>query len=156
MKQIRIDKPCPFAPTNRNQVEGGFFCKSCSKTVRDFREATSEEIERQVTADTCGIFREDQLTHLPQFSLSRRFFFNTLTLLSFLGFNVHPVEAQTKESKYEEVYAPTESTEEQTDKEETILSAEVNKKNRKRRRRSFWRRKVKYSLRGSVRGCPTF
>jgi hypothetical protein len=96
---IKVENPCPFL-LNRMKKEGNnYFCNSCSKTVIDFRDKTEDEIKCNVRKDTCGIFTIDQLKGHKRQSFLRQTLFYCLTVLSFLGFNVKPLTAQTQKMK---------------------------------------------------------
>jgi len=94
--QLRVENPCPFVPTTFTKTEEcNHFCKSCSKTIIDFRGKTDEEIKAVITKDTCGIFTSDQLPAQQKMALKRKPLFYLMTVLSALGFSVKPAVAQT-------------------------------------------------------------
>lgn len=152
MKQIHIENPCPFVPKEGNKTEKGFYCKSCRKNIIDFRNQDKEDIQRQLTPDTCGVFDSDQVTtgHL---SLLKRILFRGLTVVSFLGFHISPVQSQTRESKYEEVYVKEEVRDLPDQKEENPIKAEPKKKKRRHRLFCIRRRHVRGK---PISGCPSF
>lgn len=93
MENLRIDKPCPVLLSRMANNGNTLNCKSCQKEVIDFRNKTPEEIKALLTANTCGIFRNEQLSAPPRMTFFRKGVFAALTVLSFLGFNVGPVNA---------------------------------------------------------------
>lgn len=92
-KQIHIENPCPMS-LNKMKTADGFYCKSCSKTIIDFRNKSVDEIINVDSDITCGIFSEEQVS-TPTFSFKYKILFRALTLLSIIGFNVKPLNAQT-------------------------------------------------------------
>lgn len=96
---LRIDNPCPFVPTARTKETSGcnHFCKSCTKTIIDFRGKTTAEIEAVITKDTCGIFTSDQLPGQRKMKWTSKPGFYAMMVLSFLGFSVKPAYGQTVE-----------------------------------------------------------
>ncbi len=100
MKQgkLKIDSPCPFSLSRMGKNGNNYFCGSCSKIVIDFREKSEEEIKSCITKDTCGIFNLSQLPGQQRMHFHRKILFYSLTLLSFIGFNVKPMQAQTTET----------------------------------------------------------
>jgi hypothetical protein len=93
MENLRIDNPCPVLLSRMSKTDSGFSCKSCKKEVIDFRDKTPEEINRSMGKDACGVFHTSQLSQQPERSFFRKGIFALLTVFSFLGFNVSPVNA---------------------------------------------------------------
>ncbi len=91
-KQIHIENPCPMS-LNKMKTADGFYCKSCSKTIIDFRNKPVNDIINVDSDITCGIFSEEQVS-TPTFSFKYKILFRVLTILSIIGFNVKPVYAQ--------------------------------------------------------------
>lgn len=91
---LRVDNPCPMLLRRMSEQGPDFHCKSCAKTVIDFRGKSRDEICQSITSDTCGIFTVRQLPGQRKAPFIRRTAFLFLTLLSFLGFSVSPVQAQ--------------------------------------------------------------
>ncbi len=87
--------PCPVAAFRLKQKDEGHYCKSCHKTLKDFRESTTEEIISQCDENTCGIFYSDQVV-TPTFNFGYRIKFLLMTMLSVFGLNVSPLNAQKK------------------------------------------------------------
>jgi len=62
---IKIDNPCEQDWNKLPAMEGGLFCKDCSKVVRDFTTMSDEQLIRIFTdpgmKDTCGKFHKSQL-----------------------------------------------------------------------------------------------
>lgn len=93
---LKVANPCPVLLSRMKKDDGDYFCVSCSKKIIDFRSKTQEEIISSSTQNTCGIFSSEQLSGQSKLSFFKRFFFYCLTLLSFLGFSVKPMSAQTE------------------------------------------------------------
>jgi hypothetical protein len=90
---LRIEKPCPFVPTKGNKVGDNFYCKSCSKTIIDFRGKSPEEIKCVAGKGVCGIFSLDQLPGQQRLGFFKQVLFYGLAALSLLGFSIKPVSA---------------------------------------------------------------
>lgn len=95
LDNLRIENPCPFALTKMNKCGDNYYCKSCSKTIIDFRGKPVEDLKFLIDKDTCGIFSVDQLPGQQPMKWPRQFLLCGLTFLSFLGFSVKPLSAQT-------------------------------------------------------------
>lgn len=93
-RQLRVDNPCPFLLERMKKNEDGYHCRSCSKTIIDFRDKTTAEICSSINENTCGIFYSHQLTGQQKMSVLRQTAFYCLVFLSFLGFKVKPVYGQ--------------------------------------------------------------
>jgi hypothetical protein len=93
MQNLRIDKPCPMLLNRMDKNGNNFTCKSCKKEIIDFRGQTPQEIAEKLAKNTCGIFHADQLPGQQKMSFFRHTVFYALTVLSFLGFNVSPMNA---------------------------------------------------------------
>ena len=92
---LRVENPCPVLLSRMTEDGQNYFCKSCSKKIVDFREKTLDEIKCSINKDTCGIFYTEQLIGQQKMSFIHQSIFYFLTILSFLGFTVRPVNAQT-------------------------------------------------------------
>jgi hypothetical protein len=146
---LRIENPCPFVPTRMNKHGANFFCKSCSKTIVDYRSKTIDEIKCAINKDTCGIFTADQLPGQQQMSFSRTLLFYCFTVLSLLGFSVGPLPAQTTQTKKDTISVNTKSG-----KQPSAAANKTNLKNAntKTETKGLFHRKKKYR----VTGCPEF
>lgn len=91
---LKVENPCPSLLMRMNKQGDDYFCKSCTKTVVDFREKSTDEIQRSLTKETCGVFHPEQLTGQPSFGFTRQVRFYFLTVLAFIGFSVKPLSAQ--------------------------------------------------------------
>ncbi len=96
--QLKVSNPCPFVPKESNRNCEGFHCKGCNKTIIDFRGMTESEILRNIDENTCGIFDSDQLPGQQSISWSKKPLFYGMMLMSFLGFSVRPIYAQTPDT----------------------------------------------------------
>jgi hypothetical protein len=92
-----IENPCPMILA-RIKKDGDFYCKSCSKEIIDFRNKSNEEIISQSKDGSCGIYNEDQVTK-THYGIRKRFLFQLLTIFSFIGLNVKPLQAQETPKK---------------------------------------------------------
>lgn len=95
-KHLRVDNPCPFLVERMQKNEDGYHCRSCSKTIVDFREKTDSEIISLINKDTCGIFHRYQLKGQQKMPTFRQAAFYFLTFLSFIGFSVKPIYGQSE------------------------------------------------------------
>lgn len=131
-----------------NKDGENFYCKSCSKTIVDFREKTVEEIKGSINKDTCGIFTMEQLPSQQQMKLSRQILFYFFSVLSILGFTVRPFSTQAIQTKEETVIVDKESnTKDLNEGDEKAKKADT-KKNKK----GLFRKKKRVT----VIGCPNF
>lgn len=91
---LQINDPCPVSRNQLQKIgENCYFCRKCNEPVIDFRDASESEILAYKGQKICGIFREDQLSHIPVFHWRKALLFRLLTLISFFGFTVSPVHA---------------------------------------------------------------
>lgn len=149
---IKVESPCPFL-LNRMGKEGkDYFCKSCSKTVVDFREKTEDEIKCFANTGSCGVFTINQLKGQQRLSVSRQTIFYALTVISFFGFNVKPITAQNVDTVQTQTEAHT--LEESSQQVRNFEKEEVTKKEKNiRSKKSLFRRKKKEKV---IIGCPSF
>jgi hypothetical protein len=149
---IKVENPCPFL-LNRMKKEGNnYFCNSCSKTVIDFRDKTEDEIKCNVRKDTCGIFTIDQLKGHKRQSFLRQTLFYCLTVLSFLGFNVKPLTAQTIDTNKTQTDTVIIDSKNERNDNEKVNSKNISKDDvKKKEKRNLFRRKKR-----PVIGCPSF
>jgi|GEM_PF-967876 len=132
LDNLRVDKPCPVLLTRMTKDGQNYFCKSCSKTVVDFRDKTKDEIKRSINKDTCGIFTNDQLQGQQKTSILRQTLFYFLTVLSFFGFSVRPVSAQTTKTKKDTVSLDFNTQPQDTVRtSKTIMKESIPETNRK-------------------------
>jgi hypothetical protein len=148
---IKVENPCPFLLYRMNKNGNDYFCKSCSKTVVDFRDKTEEEIKCLAYKDTCGVFTIDQLKGQQKQSISMQIIFYVLTVLSFLGFNVKPLTAQTIDTI--KTKTETVTSEGSNKKDKKFETDEVTKTNNKNDKKTIFRRKKKKQV---IIGCPSF
>ncbi len=106
-KQIHIENPCPMS-LNKMKTADGFYCKSCSKTIIDFRNKPVNDIINLNSDISCGIFSEEQVS-TPTFSFKHKILIRVLTILSIIGFNVKPVYAQDTHQTKDSVITQSDS-----------------------------------------------
>lgn len=100
-QNFQINKPCPFYLSDRNKVDGGYYCKSCDKCVVDFRGQSKTSIIDTISKSetpVCGIYDVEIMSTKRSFKWSGQFLFTILTMASFLGFSVKPMNAQVRDS----------------------------------------------------------
>lgn len=147
---IKVENPCPFLLMRMKKVGDNYFCKSCSKTVVDFRDKSIEEIKCLSNKDTCGIFKIDQLKGQQRQKFLRQSIFYLLTVLSFLGFNVKPLAAQTSDTLKTKTETLTVNPKNKKSKKDNTDRIE---KKEKKKRKALFRRKKKNKI---TIGCPAF
>lgn len=156
-QNLKIENPCPVVlarlQSSKHTTPDEYYCSSCSNTVVDCRKLPKQEIATLLkTPNFCGIFEEQQLGGQMQKSWWYQIALNGLMILSFLGLNVSPMNAQDTLSTPDTITTPKE--EESTTNIDIKNTVEVEKNNkpinRKRRRRRLFKRKTK------LMGCPTF
>jgi hypothetical protein len=143
----KISSPCPFVPTPMNKNMEGHYCKSCKKTLLDFRKMSNEEIIQYIGTNTCGIFNSAQLQPLDSLPLRKRTVFLFLSILSVLGFSVSPLKAQSKKDTAQ-FKIPTATQQDSTKTTETPKAKQDSRK----KKTGLFRRKRNYR----VMGCPDF
>lgn len=148
---MNISKPCPVYFSESSRVDGGFSCKSCSTIVVDFTDKTPEEISMLLKENMCGIFRNDQLSEAPRFSFRNRVLFSILAFASFIGFNVHPVQAQETKKRIETTQEPVCPNDGRTSYPKDATEKEAKIKNQIRNPKKY--RKTKTY---KIIGCPSF
>lgn len=151
IKNLRIDNPCPFAPLKRNKNADGYACKSCKKTVIDFRGKTAEEIKCSVNRNTCGIFTIDQLSEQPKMKWSKQLLFYCLTFLSMLGVSVKPLKAQATVNNIDSTAISIKSSHSKATAIE-IGNKGLLRSNKSKKKQGIFDRKKKTR----VIGCPSF
>ena len=153
-KQIHIENPCPMS-LNKMKTADGFYCKSCSKTIIDFRNKPVNEIINVDSDISCGIFSEEQVS-TPTFSFKYKILFRVLTILSIIGFNVKPVYAQDTQPTKDSVINQSDSLKVfvkgkiKIEKlpNDTVVATEKPKRK--------WFRKKKKIVGRTFTGCPSF
>jgi hypothetical protein len=148
--KLKVDKPCPVLLTRMTKNGQNYFCKSCSKIIVDFREKTIEEIKCSSNKDTCGIFTSEQLQGQQKMTLFRQTFYYFLTILSFFGFSVRPLNAQT--TKIIKDTALVEMNAQPKDTVKTDKTA-INEKEHMTKSKGLFRKKKK---RHKTIGTPSF
>jgi hypothetical protein len=152
-----IENPCPMILA-RIQKEGDFYCKSCKKDIIDFREKSDKEIIEKSKDGVCGIYNEDQVT-TTNYGFRKRFLFQLLTVLSFIGFNVKPIQAQETPKKTEPIKVAKDTLREPVigkikldPKRDTLLMSDPDLEKPKKK----WFRRKKKKVTGRTIGCPSF
>jgi hypothetical protein len=111
-----------------------------------------EEIKANLTPKSCGIFREDQLSRKTKFTWTAAIRFYFLFLISFMGFHVQPMQAQTVPNDS----ISKDTTKVELEKDELKAEKDSDKKtmNKTKKRKGLFRRKKIHRFRPM--GCPDF
>ncbi|NQY11386.1 MAG: hypothetical protein HRT71_17955 [Flavobacteriales bacterium] len=91
-----IENNCPVVLGNSKTGKNPF-CKSCACTVIDCTSKSKTEIKdlySQSNGNFCGIFKDDQVLS-PKRNWTYKLMFSGLIAISFVGFNVTPIKAQS-------------------------------------------------------------
>ena len=153
MPKPTLSSPCPMAISRLKNGKGGFDCSSCGKSVIDFRGQSEEELKRNYTEGTCGIFDEVQLQPVKMSSWKWRWF-KALTVASLIGFNVQPIQANPTPSNIE-MFSKGGNKEKKKKKKDNNESKTNNDKVKKKRKKGWWnpfKKKQKFQ----PVGCPSF
>ena len=151
---IKLSNPCPMLLARMKNEGPNYYCKSCTKVVIDYSNKSIEEIIASFQPGTCGIFNPEHVQPNTSMPFKRRFLFYGLTLLSFFGFNVKPLQSQTTATKKDStsIYiTPKAVVISDSDTVKTNSSNTIAKKDKK----SLFRRKKKMRKFRPV-GCPDF
>ena len=148
---LKIDKPCPMYLPDAKKSGDYHDCKSCSKQVRDFRGMSAEQILAEFKPGMCGTFNAEQLPGQPRLNFRKRLLFYGLMLISFLGFQVSPIAAQSDKDTSLLKDSTLKSNNKIDKKKSCDHCTETKVKSDKRKplfkfRRRHWR----------TRGCPNF
>lgn len=156
-KEIQINNPCPML-LSKMKTDNGFYCSSCKKDIVDYRGKSEDQILQHIEENTCGIFDENAV-NTPNFGLRHRFLFKLLTILSFVGLNVKPIQAQVVPKQQENITIEKDSIHEPVigkikiePKRDTLLFEDPSTKNKKK---WFVKRKKKKPTYKTI-GCPSF
>jgi len=151
--RINLPNPCPMLSSRMKDVGGALHCSSCKTKVFDFTNSTNEEIKAAFNNGTkCGIFSEKQIENPFEKKIwSYRVLFKFLVLLSFLGFNVNPLNAQSTKKNKLKVQTLKEKQTNYVSGDRLYLQ---ERKVRQRRLKKSKRKKKKQKFR--VTGCPAF
>jgi len=151
---IQLSNPCPMLLARMKNEGADYYCNSCSKVVVDYSNKSIEEIIATFKPGTCGIFNPAHVQPNPPMPFKRRFLFYGLTLLSFFGFNVKPLQAQTTLTKKDSSsisITPRAVVISDSDTVKTNTSSTPIKKDKK----GLFRRKKKMRKFRPI-GCPDF
>lgn len=92
MSKPIMSLPCNQSHTRMEQLDGGYYCSSCEKTLTDFRQKTDTEIKQIISSSpgrVCGIFHNHQISsktsHVALSNASYRVGLSLLGILGFLG-----------------------------------------------------------------------
>lgn len=149
---MEIKHPCPMSLNRMDETENGFFCSTCNKEVIDFRNMSIEEIKASLATGGCGLFNTDQLTNQRTYKPIYRLAFTLLTCLSFIGFSVKPLKAQTTQTPNTNRNIPASVVKQQ--KHRGISGNQKAKPYRRKGIRLFRRKRIR-GLRRTM-GCPSF
>ena len=153
-KQIHMENPCPMS-LHKMKTTDGFYCKSCSKTIIDFRDKPLTEIINVDSDITCGIFSEEQVS-TPTFSFRYKIVFRALTLLSIIGFNVKPIYAQDKQPIKDSMITQSDSVKVLIDGKVIINKLPNNTVAATEKPKRKWFIKKKKIVGRTSTGCPSF
>lgn len=137
---LKIDNPCPSILLRMQKCGDNYFCKSCDKTIVDFRNYSSDEIKNPKYKGVCGIYKVDQLSGQQKMSMFKRVLFYGLTFLAFFGFSVKPLKAQTTINKIDSLSADKLTKNKDIQKSTTNGDEKVESTNKRKR---LFRRKKK-------------
>lgn len=99
--QLSIPKPCNENWNDMTPKVQGRFCGSCSKTVVDFTNKTSEEVKDYMTKHkgdaTCGRFRVDQLSEKEKRATVKSWYLKRFAIAAYVvfGFSLFSCGEQT-------------------------------------------------------------
>ena len=152
---IRLSNPCPMLLARMKKEDSGYYCKACTKVVIDYSNKSLEEIIATFQPGTCGIFSADHVQPNPNMPFKRRFLFYGLTLLSFFGFNVKPLQSQTTATKKDSTsisITPKAIVISDSDTVKSTTATNVKKKDIRKR----YKRRGIFHRRRRFKGCPDF
>jgi hypothetical protein len=90
MKKPIMTLPCKMKLSDLENAESGYHCKSCQKTLVDFRSFDQEQLQATISKQSgqvCGIFHRDQFSYkTTAFPLSSATTSLGISLLGILGF----------------------------------------------------------------------
>ncbi len=155
---MQIKNPCPVAIQRMDKKGDQFFCNSCQKDVIDFRDKSIDEIKQIISYGGCGIFNPDQMTHQKTYGFFHRTLFYGLALISFIGFNIKPLTAQTtdtipKASEEWTVAPPFKKSVSSSDNTRYNLEKNPDAKQKKTKHKKFRRGIFR---KRALMGCPSF
>jgi hypothetical protein len=151
LNQLYIAAPCPFAASKLNKNSEGYFCKSCSKTIVDFRDKTTEEIFEVLKQNkVCGVFLNEQLEVQPKLNFRSSLKFQFLLLASILGFSIKPIKSQINNTVIDT------SDKIKTEKVSKVKDQTQKKKESKRQQKKRVKRDLLLRRNRIVIGCPEF
>lgn len=146
MQKLQLNSPCPVV-INRLKKEGNnFSCSTCHKKVTDYRNQSLAEVKSSIKKGECGIFKDEHINPLKR-SLYYQIMFKTLTILSVIGFNVQPINAQSNNSD-------STQTKETVKYQSKTTGGELEKNAPKKSKRILFFRKKKKKF--VPVGCPSF
>lgn len=148
---LKIEKPCPMYLPDAKKSGDYHDCKSCSKQVRDFRGMSAEQILAEYKPGMCGTFNAEQLPGQLPLSFSRSLLLYSLMLISFLGFQVSPITAQSNKDTSLLKDSTLKSNNKITKKKSCDNCNETKVKSDKRKPLFKFRRRHR-----RLRGCPNF
>lgn len=139
------------------KTDKGLNCSSCKIEVIDFRQRSDEEIKMAFQRGTrCGIFREDQvLNPFENRSISFKIWFRILVLISLMGLNVKPIQAQGVVMKKKHL-PKIEKEKSQSKLKNTRKNAVYLKERHLFVRKKQRSKKRRMKNKKSIMGCPSF
>ena len=152
---IQLSNPCPMLLARMKNEGADYYCNSCSKVVVDYSNKSIEEIIATFKPGTCGIFNPAHVQQNPPMPFKRRFLFYGLTLLSFFGFNVKPLQSQTTLTKKDSSSISITPKAVVISDSDTVKSTAATNLKKKDIRKRYKRRRI-FHRRRRLMGCPDF
>jgi hypothetical protein len=147
-----VQSPCPMMLFRMKEKNGEYYCKGCQKEIIDFRDKSLVEIKAACTKDICGIFNNHQVNKVRR-PFTYHLKYMALVVLSFFGFNVAPLRAQSTPSKKQNISLIQRQTVlDQKDYKPGVVPAKSSE--HKSTKKKIVRRKK--TLKFRTVGCPSF
>ena len=146
MEKIHISNPCPMTLHSLQNQNELLHCRSCDKNITDCRGLNKLEVLSKIKPGDCGIFDSDLVATNKKTTFYRFRYFG-LVILSWIGFQVSPIQAQSIDSTKQHTFIQSIK-----DAAKRSSEKEKSKKETKKRNRLFTRKK----FRKQTIGCPDF
>jgi hypothetical protein len=156
IQNLKVSHPCPYLLSRMKKDGDNFFCEGCNKTIFDFRDKSLDEIQCIANKNICGIFTSNQLPGQQKMKFSKQIIFYGLTILSYFGFSVRPLIAQSYNDRSaikDTVSVDLKITETKIENQGNNAKLETESQKRKK---NIFRRNKKISKQYRVLGCADF